>query len=103
MKGTGEYTKDWKKIAKSIKDKFKWHCERCKREHNPMTGYCLTVHHLDGNKGNNEEWNLAVLCQRCHLTIQAKVKMDQKYMFPHTKWFIPHVEGYEKWKEKMGI
>ncbi|GAH88897.1 unnamed protein product, partial [marine sediment metagenome] len=27
----------------------------------------LTVHHLDGNKANCEDWNLAALCQRCHL------------------------------------
>lgn len=28
----------------------------------------LTVAHLDHNPGNNDESNLAALCQRCHLT-----------------------------------
>lgn len=104
MKGTGEYPKDWKQIAKRMKDKFEWKCERCGLPHKTpsqgVTGQVLTVHHLDMDRGNCEEWNLAVLCQKCHLQIQAKVRMEQKYMLPHSKWFKPHVEGYELWKKK---
>jgi len=43
--------------------------------------------------GNSEPWNLAVLCQRCHLSIQGRVNMFQDYMLDHTDWMQPHVEG----------
>lgn len=104
MKGTGEYTTDWPKIALVLKALQGWKCERCKKPHRTpsqgVTGQVLTVHHLDGDKGNNLNWNLAVLCQRCHLTIQAKVVMEQEYMLEHTEWFKPHVQGYEAWKKE---
>jgi hypothetical protein len=54
----------------------------------------LTVHHLNENKADCRWWNLASLCQRCHLTIQGKVKMDRPYEKPHTKWFLPYVAGF---------
>lgn len=54
----------------------------------------LTVHHLDGDKANVRWWNLAALCQRCHLEIQAKVVMERVYPFEHSEWFKPFVSGY---------
>lgn len=54
----------------------------------------LTVHHLDGNKANCRWWNLAALCQRCHLTIQGRVRMEQVYPFEHSEWFKPYAAGY---------
>lgn len=54
----------------------------------------LTVHHLDGDKLNCRWWNLAALCQRCHLTIQGKVKMRRPWLFDHSEWFKPYVAGY---------
>jgi hypothetical protein len=57
----------------------------------------LTVHHLDGNKGNCRWWNLVALCQRCHLQIQGKVKMERVYPWPHSEWFRPYVAGYYAW------
>lgn len=54
----------------------------------------LTVHHLDGNKANCRWWNLAALCQRCHLQIQGKVKMERVWPWEHTDWFKPYVAGY---------
>lgn len=54
----------------------------------------LTVHHLDGDKLNCRWWNLAALCQRCHLTIQGKVKMHQTYPWEHSEWFRPYAAGY---------
>ena len=94
MKGTGEYPYNWQEISYRIREKNNFRCERCGSPNNPTGGYTLTVHHLDGNKSNNDDWNLAALCQRCHLTIQGKVLMQQVYMFEHTDWFKPHVEGY---------
>lgn len=54
----------------------------------------LTVHHLDGDKANLAWWNLAALCQRCHLEIQAKVVMERVYPHEHSPWFQVHAAGY---------
>ncbi len=90
----GEYPPNWKEIATQIKDGANWRCERCDHAHDVPAGYMLTVHHLDGNKSNCDWWNLPALCQRCHLTIQAKVVMERVWMFPHSEWFRPYVAGY---------
>lgn len=68
------------------------HCNG--HRHEPVKQRVLTVHHLDGNKENCEWWNLAALCQVCHLQVQGKVKMDQAYLHPHTPWFRPYVAAY---------
>ena len=96
MKGKGAYADNQKEIHTALKDKWGWKCERCGHKHEVGTGYVLTVHHLDGDKGKNEGWNLACLCQRCHLAIQGKVFLPQYYMFEHSDWFKPHLEGYLK-------
>lgn len=54
----------------------------------------LTVHHLDSNKANCCWWNLAALCQRCHLQIQGKVQMARVWPWEHSEWFRPYVAGY---------
>lgn len=57
----------------------------------------LTVHHLDGDKANLKWWNLAALCQRCHLTIQGRVIMERVYPNEHSAWFKIHAAGYYAW------
>lgn len=91
-----EYPPDWDEIARRVKTKALYACVRCGHVHNVETGYVLTVHHLDGDKANCEWWNLAALCQRCHLKIQARVRMNQMYMFDHAEWMRPFVEGRAK-------
>lgn len=54
----------------------------------------LTVHHLNGDKADCRWWNLAALCQRCHLEIQAKVIMERVFPFEHTEWFKPYAAGW---------
>jgi hypothetical protein len=54
----------------------------------------LTVHHLNGRKHDLRWWNLAALCQRCHLYIQRKVIMERVFPFEHTEWFKPHAAGW---------
>lgn len=90
----GEYPQDWPKIAQQVKDFNLWLCERCGHPHDIESGYMLTVHHLDLNVTNNAWWNLAVLCQRCHLHIQHRVVLERMWMFEHTAWFKPHAAGY---------
>lgn len=54
----------------------------------------LTVHHLDMVKANCRWWNLVALCQRCHLEIQWKVKIERLWLHEHSDWFKPYVAGY---------
>ena len=54
----------------------------------------LTVHHLTGEKADCRWWNLAALCQRCHLQIQGRVRMEQVYPHEHSDWFKPYAAGY---------
>ncbi len=53
----------------------------------------LTVHHLDLDKSNCADWNLAALCQGCHLSVQGRVDMHRDFDFEHTAWMVPHVQG----------
>lgn len=56
--------------------------------------YCLTVHHLDMDKSNCVDWNMAALCQRCHLSVQGRVDFYQQYLFEITGWMRPYVEKF---------
>lgn len=88
----GPYPADWPVIAWRTKREAGWRCVRC--GHINCTGHILTVHHLDMDPSNCEWWNLAALCQQCHLHIQAKVVLDRPYLYDHTAWFRPYVAGY---------
>lgn len=60
----------------------------------------LTVHHLrlgDDAKRDLRWWNLVALCQRCHLQIQGKVRMEQIWPWPHSDWFKPYAAGWYAW------
>lgn len=57
----------------------------------------LTVHHLDGDRGNSRWWNLLSLCQRCHLYIQGRVIPERPWILEHTDWFKPYVAGFYAW------
>lgn len=81
-----EYPDNWVEIAGEIKRKAGWRCEHCDRGHNPLLGYTLTVHHLDGDKANCVYENLVALCQRCHLRIQARYFPGQGWLFDVPKW-----------------
>ena len=83
------YPENWDAIATAVKVAAGWCCEHCGHEHDPEHGYCLTVHHLDGNKGNCEDSNLVALCQRCHLRIQAIYKPGQMSLPGYTfDWMV---------------
>ncbi len=63
-------------------------------EHVEARWRILTVHHLDGDKANCRWWNLVALCQRCHLEIQGKVKLDRPWPWPHSDWFKPYAAAF---------
>ena len=93
-KSTGDYPANWAEIANECKRRANWRCIRCNADNDAASGYVLTVHHLDINPANCAWWNLAALCQRCHLQIQSKVVMERYYFFEHSEWFKPYVAGY---------
>lgn len=117
---SGQYTDDWKEIADGVKDKVGWRCARCGHpaekpgqrvrcddkcdpsRHpgglNDGRQRVLTIHHLTGQKDLNLWWNLAPLCQVCHLVIQGKVVMERRWMFEHSDWFKPYVAGWYAYK-----
>lgn len=73
-----KYCSDWKLRSKFIRFyRAKNCCEFC-GAHNywphPVTGsyVVLTVAHLDHDITNNSFFNLAALCQRCHLSYDSK-------------------------------
>ena len=95
---SGRYPPDWDLIAKRVKTLANWICERCGAVHeiDGEFGFVLTVHHLDGNKWNCELWNLAALCQRCHLRIQHRVDW-YRHTFVHSLWMARHIKNYNVW------
>lgn len=115
-----DYPINWPAIAKAVKDAANWRCIRCLHPHEGawkqsqkqkgqvQPAQCdlacrhdddgkqrvLTVHHLDLNKANVAWWNLAALCQACHLSVQARVDFHQFYMLDHTPWMRPYIKGW---------
>ncbi len=89
-----EYPLNWNEIAKRVKDEAGWKCIRCEHPHDVLSWHVLTVHHWDGDKSNCAWFNLLALCQRCHLSIQARVHPNQPYMFEHSDWCKPFACGF---------
>lgn len=90
----GTYPDDWPDIAARIKAECNAKCIRCRHVHDVPSGHVFTVHHFDGDKSNCAWWNLLGLCQRCHLSVQARVNPDQPWMFEHSAWLKPYVAGF---------
>lgn len=89
------YPANWNQIAIAVKNDAGWCCVRCGHDHDPASGYTLTVHHLDMNPANSAWWNLLALCQRCHLSVQARVDLRRPWvMAEHSEWFKPYVAGW---------
>lgn len=53
---------------------YPWTLYKCgpMLEHDKKVRIVLTVHHIDGNKDNNDKLNLIALCQRCHLKLDIQ-------------------------------
>lgn len=51
-------------------------CQACNRKKGVVN---LVVHHIDGNKQNNEPENLVTLCVGCHLRLHGKSRTYGDY------------------------
>lgn len=105
------YPAAWPAIARAVKAAGGWRCVRCGHPHETPSRradcdrHCrhkddarqrvLTVHHLDGDKANCAAWNLAALCQVCHLFVQAVYLPGQSAgMFVLCEpWLAPYEAG----------
>ncbi len=87
-----DYNKDGKAARSAAKQRAGYKCIRCDSPSVP--GKILTVHHFDGDKSNDEWWNLMALCQVCHLQIQAKVDPEIPWFLPHSEWIAPYIAGF---------
>lgn len=90
---TNDYPAHWAVLATTVKDEAGWKCVRCNEPHNPKAGYCLTVHHFDGDKANEARWNLMALCQRCHLQVQGRVDPRIPILIDPSVWAMPYIAG----------
>ena len=63
-----DYTTSWNQISKEKKRKAGYRCTNnsCGVSLTGSYSQYLHVHHIDGQKNNNKQYNLKVLCVRCH-------------------------------------
>lgn len=60
------YSQNWSKLSKEVKQKRGLHCESCKESFSQDDSRFLHVHHCNGLKNDNRNANLLVLCIACH-------------------------------------
>jgi hypothetical protein len=92
MRFQNDYNPDGKEKRRQAREAAGNKCLRCGSTSVP--GKILTTHHFDGNKANDEWWNLLALCQVCHLKIQGKVDPEIPFIFEHSDWLKPFVAGF---------
>ena len=63
--GSAGYTRDWEEVSRKKRERAGHVCEECGVDLSRHK-HLLHVHHVDGQKGNNRDENLKVLCADCH-------------------------------------
>ena len=65
--GENEYTPDWAIISRKRREECNWTCQSCKIQlDDHQYRRFLHVHHINGQKHDNSQGNLRVLCIHCH-------------------------------------
>lgn len=87
-----KYADNGKEVRRVAREAAGNKCIRCNSPSVP--GRILTTHHFDGDKANDQWWNLMALCQVCHLQVQGKVDPEVPYFLEHSAWAKPYVAGF---------
>ncbi len=68
------YTSNWVNISNELRKRKNYTCSHCKItiDSNFADRRFIEVHHIDGNKANNHQDNLQVLCILCHAFMNKK-------------------------------
>lgn len=77
-------------------------CQLCGADFHHVTTECLPhVHHIDGNKKNNNLTNLVTLCSQCHIKVHTQFTKEQlkTYNF-HQLFKIKHYVEIKKEKQE---
>lgn len=74
-----KYPANWYDIAYKCKEAAGWKCEECGTSHmsDGSIGSCMTVHHPNCDTLNPDAV-LIVLCARCHLKADRKIRKEEK-------------------------
>jgi len=77
------YSKKWTEISNQIKTKRDYSCEGCGwRPTNSYEKRFIHTHHQNGDKTNNRDDNLKVLCIKCHSNVDIyhkRIKSSSNY------------------------
>lgn len=98
------YPRNWWSIRAAILDRSNGFCEGsplypdCRAQHgarHPITGskVILTVAHMDQTPENCTPENLRALCQRCHLTFDARWRRTQRPPEAHPSRRLTNFNG----------
>lgn len=84
------YPVNWKtEIRPRILRRAQHCCERCGIPDRVLRGkslVVLTIAHLDQDITNNDDSNLAALCQRCHINHDKWFQVLHRYQNKKRKW-----------------
>ncbi len=75
--GYEPYCKEFVRIREKIRARDNWHCRGCGVPQEEFEK-ALDVHHIDGDRLNNDPENLITLCRKCHGI--AKKEMRRNYV-----------------------
>jgi len=77
------YSRKWTEISNQIKTKRDYSCESCGwRPTNSYEKRFIHTHHQNGDKTNNRDDNLKVLCIKCHSNVDIyhkRIKSTSNY------------------------
>jgi len=77
-----DYSEDWGLISEGLKRRRGYCCEKCNLQLAGADRMYIHVHHRDGDKTNNTDGNLEVLCIRCHAEtpMHSHLKANPQYL-----------------------
>ena len=71
------YTKDWEKISSEFRASHNYTCEECGITiDDPFDRQFIQVHHINGDKTDNNPKNLRCLCIKCHANVDSTHKKN---------------------------